>query len=440
MASITKKKRKTGTTYYITYRIPDADGKSKQIWLPCADKKEAVYLLDDVVAAEKDGRVYVKPREYGSQPAQLSTPMLVRELIEKYINIGKEEWQPGTLQTIRGISNNYILPYIGETPVAAITPRYVQDYYNALLSKPAKQAHFSKQHPGFITPRTVREVHKILRPAFDLAVVWGELLANPTYSVKLPKQPKYTRKQWSEEEMALALSLCDDAFLKTYMSTMFSATGRSGEICGLTWDCVNISDDTIANDNSSILLNKTLSRQSKDAMRETGNRGIITVFPNPMGGKKTVMVLKGPKTDSSVRTVYMPPSAAQLILDYKEKQDIQKETYGKAYKDYNLVFAQPNGMPYDVKDVAKHFKKFVKSAGLPEVDLYSLRHSGATAKLRASGNIKAVQGDMGHSSPEMLTRVYAAIVDDDRKKNALLLEDKVYGKMREISEKASKPK
>lgn len=83
-------------------------------------------------------------------------------------------------------------------------------------------------------------------------------------------------------------------------------------------------------------------------------------------------------------------------------------------------------------------EKDILSAGLPEVDLYSLRHSGATVKLRASGNIKAVQGDMGHSTPEMLTKVYATIIDEDRKKNVLLLEDKVYEKMREISEKAIK--
>ena len=39
------------------------------------------------------------------------------------------------------------------------------------------------------------------------------------------------------------------------------------------------------------------------------------------------------------------------------------------------------------------------------------------------------QGDMGHATPEMLTKVYAAIVDEDRMHNAEVIEASVLSKI-----------
>ena len=42
--------------------------------------------------------------------------------------------------------------------------------------------------------------------------------------------------------------------------------------------------------------------------------------------------------------------------------------------------------------------------------------------------MKAVQGDSGHSQVSMVTGVYSHILDDDRRKNADLLEEAFYRK------------
>jgi integrase len=72
------------------------------------------------------------------------------------------------------------------------------------------------------------------------------------------------------------------------------------------------------------------------------------------------------------------------------------------------VIAQDNDSPYDVKDLSKRFKRFIRKNGLREVDFYSLRHASVTAKLRATHDVKAVQGDTGHSIADMLQNVYSA--------------------------------
>ena len=64
---------------------------------------------------------------------------------------------------------------------------------------------------------------------------------------------------------------------------------------------------------------------------------------------------------------------------------------------------------------------------LPKVDFHSLRHSSTTYKLKLNkGDIKATQGDTGHSQADMVTRVYAHILDEDRKVNAIRMEKAFY--------------
>ncbi|RGW35949.1 integrase [Agathobacter rectalis] len=101
----------------------------------------------------------------------------------------------------------------------------------------------------------------------------------------------------------------------------------------------------------------------------------------------TVVVMKTPKTETSNRLVYIPS-----YVRTKMKQIIKKE-------------------------------------GLPDVVFHSLRHTSVTYKLKLSGgDIKAVQGDSGHAQADMVTEVYGHILDEDRKKNAQLMENAFYNK------------
>ena len=69
----------------------------------------------------------------------------------------------------------------------------------------------------------------------------------------------------------------------------------------------------------------------------------------------------------------------------------------------------------------------IKENDLPRVVFHSLRHSSITYKLKLNGgDVKAVQGDSGHSQSSMVTEVYSHILDDDRKHNAKLFEEAFY--------------
>lgn len=64
---------------------------------------------------------------------------------------------------------------------------------------------------------------------------------------------------------------------------------------------------------------------------------------------------------------------------------------------------------------------------LTKVVFHSLRHSSTTYKLKLNhGYLKATQGDTGHAQIDMITGVYAHILDEGRKVNARKFESAFY--------------
>ena len=134
-----------------------------------------------------------------------------------------------------------------------------------------------------------------------------------------------------------------------------------------------------------------------------------------------------PKTDSSIRKVWLPKTLAYILREWRKSQDELKDLLRDEYQDYDLVVALPNGRPCEDRIILKEFEKLREKAGLPRVVFHSLRHSSTTYKLKLNhGDLKATQGDTGHAEIDMITSVYAHILDEDRKVNAQKFETAFY--------------
>ena len=73
------------------------------------------------------------------------------------------------------------------------------------------------------------------------------------------------------------------------------------------------------------------------------------------------------------------------------------------------------------------FHRLIEENDLPKVVFHSLRHTSTTYKLKISGgDIKATQGDTGHSQAKIVTDRYAHIWDEDRKANSEKLQRYFY--------------
>ena len=176
-----------------------------------------------------------------------------------------------------------------------------------------------------------------------------------------------------------------------------------------------------------IYINKELQRVDVASLNALENKNVITRFPSLSSRCTTVQVLKSPKTDSSIRTIFLPKTVAEMLVEFKAEQDMTKEALGAEYTDYNLVVAGPLGMPTEQSTINGALKKLIEKNDLPKVVFHSFRHSSITYKLKLNGgDIKAVQGDSGHAQASMVTEQYAHILDDDRRLNAQRFDDFFY--------------
>lgn len=355
---------------------------------------------------------------------QLSMDLLKKDYMSIY---GVNTWAMSTYESRKSLIANYIRPLIGDMKLEDVTPRIMDKYYRDLLSVKAVSSKYVKARTEYLTPHTVREVHKTLRNAFNQAVKWELMTRNPVEHATLPKEEHKTRDIWTAEVLQKALEACDDDILRLAINLAFSCSLRMGELLGLTWDCIDISPTSIELGQASIFVEKELQRVNREAMADLDGKDIMFKFPPTFASTHTALVLKTPKTKTSVRKVFLPKTVAEMLVQRKADIEELKDLFGDEFVDFNLVFCSSNGKPIEGQVINRAFNKLIEEKGLPKVVFHSLRHSSITYKLKLNGgDMKSVQGDSGHAQVKMVADVYSHIIDDDRRLNAERMEAAFY--------------
>lgn len=412
MASIIKRRKK----FSVVYRYIDEQGNERQKWETFATMAEAKKRKLEV-EFKQESNEFVAP-----------TTKTVNDLLSEYMSIyGLNTWAISTYESRQALISNYIAPLIGDTLLDDVTPRMMDKFYRELLSVKSVGSKYAKPKNEFVSPHIVREIHKLLRNAFNQAVKWELMSRNPVEHATLPKEEHVPREIWTTDILFKALDACEDDDLLLAMNLAFSCTLRMGELLGLTWDCVDISQTSIDSGQAFIFVNKELQRVRRDALEALGEKGVIRKFPMAIRGMNTLLVLKEPKTKTSVRKIFLPRSVAEMLAGYKKAQDEIKALFGEEYTDYDLVFASTNGRPMEASKITRLFNDLIRKNDLPKVVFHSLRHTSITYKLKLNGgDMKSVQGDSGHAQLKMVADVYSHIIDDDRCLNAQRMEEAFY--------------
>ena len=132
----------------------------------------------------------------------------------------------------------------------SITPRTVDKYIQTLQKTPCVSTKQHKPRTAFVTDSTIERIIKLLRCAFKQAVRWELIAKNPFDNVVLPRTEYKKRDIWTADMIRTALEKCTDSRLYVAINLAFACSLRVGEILGLTWDNVHISDADIAADNA----------------------------------------------------------------------------------------------------------------------------------------------------------------------------------------------
>ena len=379
MASVISRNDK----FCVVYSYFDKDGKRRQKWETFKTLGEANTRKIEI--------------EYSQQVGNFVIPncTTVSELMKEYVSLyGKTKWSPSVYSSNTGLINHYIEPYLGKLKLAEVTSHTLERYYQKLLTTPAVPMICVKKYSNetrTVTTATVRKIHNVLRSAFTQAMKWDLIEKNPAAYATVPKHEAKEREIWDAQTIFKAIELCKDPRLKLCLNLAFSCTLRIGELLALTWDCVDVSEESLAEGKASIFVNKELQRVRKSTMKTLEKKDILCVFPEQVSDSTTVLVLKKPKTLTSTRRVYLPKTVAEMLIDWKKDQDLAKEELGDEYHDYQLVLAGPFGTPMESSRISVLFNQLIKEHDLPKVVFHSLRHSSITYKLKLNGgDVKSV--------------------------------------------------
>ncbi len=406
--------RKRNGKHVVIYDYIDEKGERRQKWKTFATKPDA-QKFKVKIEHEKLNNEFVRPTE-----------QTLETFLNEWIEIhAKAYWQFNTYTGALGMIKNHIIPTLGNKELQKITPKDVEMLYDSLRSKKVsgtQSYNKSEDELPCLSSTTIRHVHNIMKSAFDKAVEWQLISKSPVICTP-PKKNVVEKKIWEAELVKTALDNIEHELLHLAVHLAFVCSLRIGEAMGLTWDMVDFEENTIQ-------VNKTLQRTNKDALKKLPSDNLVFTFPSVNPHKKSVLILKTPKTSSSVRKCYITGQLKEELIKRKEQMKRERIFNRENYTDYNLVFALEDGSPIEPKLCEKWFKKWQlrTSLDLPEIIFHEIRHSSTTYKLQISGgDIKSVQGDTGHSTADMVVNTYAHIIDQSRAKLISTLEREFYG-------------
>ena len=114
-----------------------------------------------------------------------------------------------------------------------------------------------------------------------------------------------------------------------------------------------------------------------------------------------------PATEPNVSAV--TSSAALILQEHKDKQEVTRAMLGITLKDDDLVFFNLEGKPLLPDTVSHAWTKLVKRTGLEGIRLHDARHSHASLMLKQGVHPKIVQERLGHATISTTLDLYSHV-------------------------------
>lgn len=313
MASIQKRNKK----YAVVYTYEDNKGKKRQKWESFDTYNEARVRKSEI-ENKMDKKIFIPP-----------SSQTLNEFLDLFIDLyGVKKWSMSTYEKNTRDFDNYVRPVLGNLSLQDITPLVIEKYYHDLLNTDSiGNKMFKNKHK--VTTGTIKSLNKNLKCAFGVALKWDLIVKNPFLSVEPPKHVYKKREIWTSDMIITALEHCQDPKLAIAIHLSFACSLRLGELLGLRWKDVAISDEDLSKDDAHIYITCELEQVSKRSLQASNNKDVIFTFPQNIPNKvyKTATVLKKPKTESSIRKIWLPRTLAMVLREWKEEQEKYKEFF-----------------------------------------------------------------------------------------------------------------
>lgn len=289
-------------------------------------------------------------------PNEIILQDFLLDFLEKY----KMNLSITTYNCYMRICKKYIIPLLGDIKLCDIKPIHIQNYVDDLLD--------------LLTPQTIKVHLNILNLALKRAYRLKLIKENVVQFVEVPKNKKYKNEIYNAEDMKKLLEKSRETSLELPIILASGLGLRISEILGLTWNNIDFNDFTITID--------------KITVRDKGQ-----------------VILKEPKTESSIRTISAPKEIILMLKQLKKDRLAAKLRGEKSHRE--LIFYDKNLNPIAQDVLSKKFRYFLQENNLKHIRFHDLRHSHVTMLIDAKVPIKVISERVGHSNVNTTLNIYS---------------------------------
>ena len=262
-----------------------------------------------------------------------------------------QEVAPRTLDNYGSVIRGYLLPCLGKTKLENIN--------QALAQKVVKLS----RKKGL---RCVRANYnlRVLKQILGDGVKLDYLIRNPLEGLTKIKEPPRSLSYWMPEQIQQFLKANESDPFYPIFALALNTGMRRGELLGLCWDKVNLSERRIE-----------ISRiRDRYGLKDNTKTGLIRHIP-------------------------LNNSALAIL-----------EKLASCRNHARFVFAFDGGTLPNIRHFSNRpFKRAIERAGVPEIRFHDLRTTYASNFVMAGGDIFALSKLLGHTSVEMTAKKYAAL-------------------------------
>ncbi|MGA7247029.1 MAG: tyrosine-type recombinase/integrase [Candidatus Cybelea sp.] len=312
------------------------------------------------------------------------------DVAERFLKSVVRDLSPITVARYEEHWRMHVAPTLGGLPVASLKPAHLVELYTGLRTErvryqrktksvDAAEENFRMGPP--LGPNTVLRVHRFLHRLLGWAERMNLVVRNVARSVDAPKASPSPARALTVEQVALLLSAADGARFYPFFALAIATGMRRGEIGALTWDDVDL-------DNETVMVRQAVGQ----------DRSGYSFVKSTKTGRERVVPLNG--------------LAISALKTQRASQAAEKLLKRKEYEDQGLVFADELGRLLDLDAISKSFAALARGLGIKRkgISLHSCRHFGATQALAAGSDVRTVAALLGHASASTTLNVYGHVI------------------------------
>ena len=369
----------------------DRENKEKKLWRSTGydvrgNKKKAEAKLAELIDEYK----HLDYRESSTADNPGDCRILFTEYCRQWLESKRNKVERSTYEGLTIYVNRHIIPHFEKLRLHLdeITPKHIKDYYEHKYNGGR-----CDRKQGGLGMHSIRKHSMILKQILKDAVISEQITRNPASGVPLPKQSKQEFKGvflTGEEANTLLQAFTGHELQAMIYVTLYYGLRRS-EALGLRWQAVNFEENTMDINHRVV---KNLTVEYKD----------------------------GTKSKTSAQTFPLLSDVKDILLKLKQKQEMNRKTFGNTYINSDYIFVWQDGRPYRPDYITRSFQRVLKSHGLPKMRYHDLRHSTASILHDKGWDLKDVQEWLRHADIETTGNIYTHISQQRKHMTAKNLE------------------